>query len=147
MKMLTPDQFLRQIRNLPNKFDAEINRAKQEIGQYSVAHFKSSFDRLGFAGGGGKKWAKRDHNYPWPILDKTGALKNSINFRVFNSSDRIIVSTSSKYSQFHNDPDGSWYKNQYSTEHTIRRQFMGNSKPLEKWIQRRLQRALINTFK
>lgn len=145
MKQLTPDQFLRQIRNLGNKFDAEIFRAKQDIGRYATNHFKSSFARSGFAGGR-EKWAKREHSYNHAILDKSGKLKESLNFRVMNTSDKIVIMTVNPYSQFHNDPTGTWRRNQYTDKATIQRQFMGNSTSLELWIKKRLETALKNTF-
>lgn len=146
MKKLTPEQFLRHIRNLGSKFDAELFRAKREIGEYTLNHFKSSFDRQGFAGGGGK-WQERKHSYDHPILNKSGSMKDKMNFRVFNTADKIVVSSMRPYSQFHNDPTGTWRTNQHSSSPQIQRQFMGNSKALERWIEKRLKKALTHTFR
>lgn len=144
MKIVTPEQFLREIRNLPNKLEVEVFRAKQDIGRQAVAHFRSSFDKAGFAGGNGKKWAQRDHIYPHPILKQTGALRDSV--RVFHTGSTIVVGTDNKYSQYHNDPTGSWSRNQYTDKTITQRQFIGNSSELERWIQLRLQKALTYTF-
>lgn len=145
MRILTPEQFLREIRNTRNKFDVELFRAKQDIGRQAVAHFKASFNNAGFSGDMGKKWDLRDHNYPHQILNKTGSLRDSI--RVLHIGTRIVVGTDSRYSQYHNDPTGSWRRNQYSDKATIQRQFIGNSASLERWIQHRLYQVLTYTFR
>jgi len=144
MKTLTPAQFLRETRNLRNKFDTEIFRAKQDISQYAVSHFKSSFDRGGFAGTRGK-WAERLRDYPHQIMDKSGALKNSITSSMLGS--KIRIETKNGYSQYHNDPTGTWLRNQHSNKPATQRQFIGNSNQLEQWVLKRLQRALTNTFR
>jgi len=147
MKELTPEQFLKQIRNLGVKFDIELLQARRDIGQHSVDHFKSSFDKAGFAGGRGEKWPERLREYKWPIMHKTGRLKDSIKFRAFSTSNTIVVETAVPYAKYHNDPSSvGWKRNQFTNKPITRRQFMGNSQDLERWIQRRFKRALINTF-
>ena len=74
-------------------------------------------------------------------------MKSKISYRVFGGgSSTIIIRASAKYAQFHNDPTGTWRKNKYSTESATQRQFIGNSNTLEKWIQKRLEKALTYTF-
>lgn len=152
MKYLTPKQFLAKIRNLDSKFDAELFRAKQEIGFYTLKYFQSSFDRGGFKSGQKtfQTWEDRDYSYPWPILNKGGAggtpaMRNS--FRTSIIGDRIIIENTSTHSQYHNDPTGSWQRNQYTSRSTTQRQFMGNSSTLELWIKRKLQLTLENIFR
>jgi len=146
MRMLKPDQFLRELRNMQSKFETELFRARQEIGTYAVNHFQSSFSKGGFAGGG-SSWRDREHSYSHKMLDKTGSMKEAINFRAYNTSNNIVVSATKSYARFHNDPDGSWARNQHTSKTTLQRQFIGNSRPMELWIKSRLQAMLTNTFR
>ena len=148
MKQLTPSQFLESIANLNNKLDVEMFRARTEIGQHSVDHFKSSFEQKGFADGRNQKWPDRTRNYPWSIMNKTGNLKNSIKATLISSSNRITISTDVPYAQYHNDPSSiGWRRNQFTDLPIQRRQFIGNSQSLERWIERRIKKALTNTFR
>lgn len=143
MRNLTPNQFLSQIRTLRNRYDAGLFRAKIEIAEYALSYFKSSFDKGGFAGGRGT-WKSREKDYPWPTLNKTGALRESL--RVINVGSVIKIGTTNEYSQYHNDPTGTWRRNQYSGKPATQRQFIGNSKSLETWIRMKLLRTLKSIF-
>lgn len=147
MRMLSPEQFLRELRNLGNKFETELFRAKQEIGNYSVSHFKSSFDRMGFAGGG-NTWPERSTGGSWPLMNKTGTLKSSISWNLRRSGNGIEIFTDNKYSQYHNDSTRlNHAQGPGNYKYNIKRQFIGNSRTLETWIQRRLQKVLTDTFR
>lgn len=143
MKNMTPEQFLSHVNRLRSRYDTGLFRAKREIAEYALAYFKSSFDKGGFAGGR-STWKERTKSYPWPTLNKTGALKQSI--AILNVGPVIQIGTSNTYSQFHNDPTGTWRRNQFSDKPATQRQFIGNSKSLESWIRRRLEKALKETF-
>lgn len=145
-KRLTPTQFLAHIRNLNNKFDVEMSRARQDIGALAVKRFKASFDRLGFDNGK-DKWKSRNRVYPHTLMDETGKLKNSIGVIGMTPS-RITVGTFVSYAKYHNDPSSAgWTRNQFSEKPITRRQFIGNSTVLENQIKRRLQQALFYTFR
>ena len=146
---ITPQQMVNQFKVLSNKFDMALLNAKQDIGRMAVDFFKKSFEVGGFYMSG-NKWEKRKHEYNWDILDKTGALKDSIVYELHEGRG-ITVKTdesrfapqrgtrdSNSYAVFHNDPTGTWNLNQYTNETQVQRQFIGRSPHLEKQILDRL---------
>lgn len=148
LKVLTPRQFVKMVNRLPSKLQTEISRAQLDIARDSLTHFKSSFDKGGFAGGR-QKWAPRLKSYPHPTLKDSGTLKNSLHMTTSSGggNGKVVIFTNNKYSQYHNDPTGTWTRNQFSSEPATQRQFLGRSKLLEERIRKRLERALHNTFK
>lgn len=145
MKKITPENFLEQIRLTKHRYRVQLYLAKQDMGRLAVQHFKSSFERRGFAGER-RKWKKREHIYKHPILEKTGELKNSIKFIAPTATNRITVFTETPYAKYHNDPTGTWHRNQYTSKPTQQRQFMGNSKVLETKLKRRVEECIKNTL-
>lgn len=146
---ITPQQMINHFRVLSNKFDVALLNAKQDVGRMAVDFFKKSFEVGGFYMSE-DKWAKRKHEYNWGILDKTGALKDSIVYELHEGRGLTIKTDESRfapqrgtrdsnsYAVFHNDPTGTWRLNQYTDEPQVQRQFIGRSQYLEKQILDRL---------
>lgn len=147
MKILTPEQFVAKTRNLTSMFEVELFRAKQEMGHQAVNHFKRSFDREGFIGGG-DKWAPRVDTRKHPLLNKTGVMKNSLFFTVSNAGGMVVIQTNSPYAHYHNNSTRTSHSQGMGNyRYNIQRQFVGDSKWLEKWTQDRLQKVFTYTFR
>lgn len=146
MKYVSADEFVRQIGIMNNRYRVEIYAAKNSMGALAVQHFKSSFDKGGFAGSE-NQWTERRKNYRHPILNRTGRLKNSIKFLAPSATSRITVFTDVPYSQYHNDPTGTWRRNQFTDLPATQRKFMGNSTVLELKMKAIIERAIRNTLR
>lgn len=98
-------------------------------------NLKKSFD-LKKIPGTGRYWRNRKRDYPHPILNETGTLKESITYSLLEGSGLQIYTDETKfpvgrrksgsksYAAFHNAPDDTYPPN-------IQRQFIGDSPLIE----------------
>lgn len=154
---ITPKEMMNHFSVLTSQFDVALLNAKQDIGRLAVDFFKKSFESGGFYMSG-DKWAKRKHEYNWGVLDKTGALKDSIVYELQEGGGLTVKTDESRfapqrgtresnsYAVFHNDPTGTWKLNQHTDEPQVQRQFIGRSPYLEKQILDRLSLIFQNLF-
>ena len=131
--------MLNQWRTAPNKFSSNYFKTKVEIGEAYVRFYKQSFDQKKIPGTN-RYWRNRKRNYNHPILNETGALKDSISYQLYEGGGLMIYTdenrfpvgrrkTGSKsYAAFHNEPDGTYPPN-------IQRQFIGDSPLIELKVQ------------
>jgi phage gpG-like protein len=71
----------------------------------------------------GTPWAHRKRDYPWPILDKTGALRSS--FRKRLNAEGFAIYTLKKYAPFH----------QHGTSKMVARPFFPVGAPPAQWLR------------
>lgn len=144
-----------KIPELISKVDFAIKDAIAIVARDSEAHFKKSFANEGFTDESLQKWEKRKnqirsfglaklkykHVNTKPTLYKTGALKNSLRTSLRNNI--AIISSSLPYSAIHNEGlmGKAWGVHPFKMP---KRQFMGNSKSLERRSQAKFI-AKINT--
>lgn len=144
-----------KIPDLINKVDFAINDAIAIVARDAEAHFKKSFANQGFTDETFHYWDKRknqirtngffklkyNHVNTKPTLVKTGALKNSLKTSLRRNI--AIISSSLPYSAIHNEGlmGKAWGKYPFKMP---KRQFMGNSKSLERRSQAKFI-AKINT--
>lgn len=143
---ITFQDMLNQWKIAPSKFAANYYKTKIEIGETYVREFKRSFD-LKQIPGTGRYWRNRKRDYPHPILNETGTLRESISYQLFEGNGLQIYTDESKfpvgrrktgsksYAAFHNAPDGTYPPN-------IQRQFIGDSPLIELKIQTMLYNLL-----
>ena len=142
---ITFEEMLNQWKVAPNKFASGLFKTKLEIGETYVREFKRSFDLQ--KDPRGKFWRTRKRNYNHPILNETGALKNSISYQLYEGGGLMIYTDensfpagrrkhdSKSYAAFHNFQDGAYPPN-------IQRQFMGDSPLIELKVQNMLYKLL-----
>lgn len=68
-----------------------IVRATREWAEKMVVRLRSAFDAGGHQSHGGKAWEPRKQEYPWPILNKSGELKNKLQKRVVQTKSGMKV--------------------------------------------------------
>lgn len=148
MKMISPEQMIQMCRLAPSRFDKDFMDARIEMGRFATSVFYNSFQYHKIEGTDMPTWAKRRKEYPWDLMVKTGALRGSISFQLVPGGVRI--STDIPYSQFHNDGAdkyGTPYRrNQYTNLPITRRQFIGNTPVIDRFIQRRLKQLTKAVF-
>ena len=144
-----------KIPNLISKVDFAIKDAIAIVSRDAEQHFKKSFANEGFTDENLQKWEKRknqirntglvrlkyNHVNTKPTLTKTGALKNSIKIALRGNT--AILRSTLPYSAIHNEGlmGKAWGKYPFKMP---KRQFMGNSKSLERRSQAKFI-AKINT--
>lgn len=103
------------------------------IGERARRFFELSFKKEGFTDTGFSKWKKRKRENKRSrgkkILSRSGFLKNSIRRTKTTSKQIRISSVGVVYANVHNQGRGKMPK----------RQFMGNSRTLEKGLQKRIE--------
>ena len=114
----------------------QVKRAKRswfhEAETDAIKFYRKSFDNQGWEG---RRWPARQRQRAWPILVKTGALKNSI--RVLGRGENwFMVGSDLDYAIVHNDGLG----------HQRKRQFMGDSDRLTKILLDKLDSLLKQIF-
>lgn len=131
-------------------FELAIKSLKTEVGDIAVKHFKKSFDMEGFNDVPFKRWKplkrERSRYANRKILTQTGTLKRSLRYNSYVGSKIWWVNVSSPliYANVHNEGlmagRGAGFK-------MPKRQFMGDSKLLDKKIQRRIETRINQAFK
>lgn len=139
------EDMFNQWKTAPSRFASNYFKTKLEIGETYVREFKRSFDLKKEPGG--RFWRTRKHNYNHPILNETGALRESISYQLYEGGGLMIYTEENKfpigrrkhdsksYAAFHNSPDGTYPPN-------VQRQFMGDSPLIELKVQNMLYKLL-----
>ncbi len=147
---ITPQMFLAQWKHASHKFQLNVWNFEVSLGKAAVEIFKQSFDMQRFNTKGSRPWRKRRKSYTHPILNETGTLKNSIEWKYLNDTGaskggvRIYTNPSKFgtaarhagfcYAAVHNNPSGSHtYGN--TGVRSVQRQFMGHTSELDKKIK------------
>lgn len=111
------------------------------IGERARRFFELSFKREGFTDTSFVKWARREKETSLStgkkVLSDTGQLANSIRRSKTTAKKVVVSSRGIFYANFHNNPAGG----------ATQRQFMGNSKVLEKGLQKRIEKELKDIIK
>lgn len=128
-----------------------LKSLKDEVKDMAVKHFTKSFDLEGFNDSPVKKWKplKRKRSQPYTnnkILTKTGKLKNSLRGRSYAGSRVwwVDIYSNVEYANVHNEGLRSGRGRGFKMP---KRQFMGNSRLLDKKIQTRINNRINNAFK
>ena len=117
----------------------------KSVGELAVRHFKSSFSKGGFAGGG-SSWKKRKTSrYSHKVLNKTGALKNSLKVKSANFN-RVVVIADIEYAQIHNQVDNKNDKT-WNGGTIPQRKFMGSSAKLTKMVNNLISKKFKKVFR
>lgn len=131
--------------------DLALKSLKDEVKQMAISHFKKSFDIEGFNDSPVKKWKplKMKRRQPYTnnkILTKTGKLKNSLRGRSYVGSRVwwVDIYSSVEYANVHNEGLRSGRGRGFKMP---KRQFMGNSRILDKKIQTRIDNRIKNAIK
>lgn len=131
--------------------DLALKSLKDEVKQMAISHFKKSFDIEGFNDSPVKKWKplKRKRSQPYTnnkILTKTGKLKNSLRSRSYVGSRVwwVDIYSNVEYASVHNEGLRSGRGRGFKMP---KRQFMGNSRILDKKIQTRIDNRIKNAIK
>ena len=134
------------------KLQRTFKSLKNEIGEIAVKHFKKSFDKEGFNNEPFVKWKplkrERKRYANRKILTQTGALKNSLQYksRLTKTEWSVVVTSTKIYAKIHNQGlmGLAWGKYPFKMP---KRQFMGNSKILDKKIQTRIDNRIKTALK
>lgn len=143
---LSPRQFKDIYNNASRRLEMDLSVFKADVSSDIIKKFQNSFSEKGWSG---KSWQPRRRPYSWPIMVKTGRLRNSISVDRDNTSGNdVTITTNSDYAVFHNDPRSvGWRRNQYTNKRITRRQFMGNDKEFERKIKDRLASIIEESLK
>lgn len=145
-RIMTPAQFMKHVNKLPSELNRQMVAANIAVGENAEKHFKSSFDREGFAGSR-NKWPKRSKKYNHSIMNETGRLKNSIKRLLLGSFGTRVI-TNTPYSQYHNDSTRTNHsQGPGNYKWNIKRQFMGHSAPMNKANAIILRKFINRAFK
>lgn len=125
---------------------------KDEVKVMSINHFKKSFEIEAFNDVNIRKWKplkrERTRYKGNKILTQTGKLKNSIRARTYVGKKIWWIEAYSNviYANIHNDGliGKAWGKHSFKMP---KRKFMGDSKLLDRKIQRRINYRLSQVFK
>jgi hypothetical protein len=120
---MTPEDFIKRVRAMEDKYEASIRSIKQPIAQVAKEHFDRSFKEEGFTDAVLERWPKRspDSRPQDPTLYETGRLSSSNRVLILERGVSIINST--PYGAYHNYGIGQ-----------KKRQFIGNSIALNRQI-------------
>ncbi|MDR1090957.1 MAG: hypothetical protein LBL79_07760 [Prevotella sp.] len=146
-KNLTPKQLMDQWRALPNKFDVNIWNFEVKAGKAAVSVFQESFYLRRFNSSGEFGWKERRKPRPYPILEETGSLKNSIKWkhlgtkcsksaagaRIYTDPNGFQNTKRHRgfcYAAVHNAPDGTYTYGRTGVR-SIQRQYIGHSTVLK----------------
>lgn len=128
-----------------------LKSLKDEVKDMAVKHFTKSFDLEGFNDVPVKKWKPLKRQRPEPyrsnkILTKTGALKSSLRAKSYVGQRVwwIEMYSNVPYANVHNEGLRSGRGRGFKMP---KRQFMGDSKMLDKNIQTRINNRINNAFK
>lgn len=75
----------------------------------------------------GAQWQKRKRNYPWPLLNKTGKMKDGFKAEIY--SDKAVIKNPTRYFKYH----------QMGTKNMPARKMWGMTEPQARYIRQRLQ--------
>jgi phage gpG-like protein len=114
----------------------------RRLGTLAVNHFKQSFRDEGFTDGSLKKWRKRKNNVDAgrAVLVKSGDLRRSIKIKRASFKSIIVGTTGIPYATIHNEGGSTRFAKM------PKRQFIGDSRILEKKLKRRILRQIEKSF-
>ena len=118
-----------KIGKLKTFFTKELRR---EVKNEIIKEYKHTFKTESFDG---KKWKARKDELTHKMLNKTGKMKKATRFRVHR--DRVEVTNKTEYAGMHNE---GYY-------HIPQRQFIGESKRLNKRIEELISNEIKKIFK
>lgn len=130
-----------------HKFQLNVWNMEVELGKAAVEIFQKSFEMKRLNTRSSSPWAPRKRRYKHPILDETGTLKNSIEWkylngnvgpnkggiRIFTNPAKFGTAARHKgfcYAAVHNAPSGT-YTYGATGARSIQRQFIGHSSELQ----------------
>lgn len=121
---------------------AKLNKAKVDLPKLVASdirnYFVNSFKRQGFDGQKWQEVKRREKNNPTakdkkPILIQTGRLRRSVNESIRKTTwEEIVLGIDTPYAIYQNE----------GTDTIPKRQFMGDSKELQKTIHNRIEKTI-----
>ena len=133
-KKLSFDQLVKADKHLQKK-------VPKIIGERARRFFELSFKKQGFTDNGFSAWSRRKKETRLStgkkVLSSTGMLANSIRRTKTTPRKVVISSVGLKYANIHNSGVGNMPK----------RKFIGNSKTLEKGLEKRIEHELKKIIK
>lgn len=78
------DRLIKSLRTTPRVLARVLYDNRDEFIEDILKKYSKGKDPYG------KKWVKRKHNYPWPIMDKTGKMKKSYRAEEIDTGVKII---------------------------------------------------------
>jgi len=116
-----------------DKINKGINKQKRtkipnEVAKIAIKDFKDNFNEHGFDG---DPWKKRKEKKNYPILNKTGKLKNSIK-SILKTFRKIIITATADYAVYQNEGTGT----------IPARPFIGQSNNLDKKTKNKITNIL-----
>lgn len=146
--ILTPKQFQQQWMHALHRYQLNVWNFQAEAGRAGVEVFKGSFPMRRLNTSSSKPWKKRSKTWrkKHPILEETGTLKNSIEWkylggiggkkgvRIYTNPTKFYTAKRHRgfcYAAVHNDPDGSHTYGRSGVP-SVQRQFIGNSSFLDR---------------
>jgi phage gpG-like protein len=102
----------------------------------SLDFYKRSFTNEGFTDNSLKRWPRRKIQRSWPLLYKTGNLKNSLKI-IIRGENYFVIGTDVSYAPYHNN----------GTDRLPQRQFIGESATLTRRLTNLLDDIIKKVFK
>lgn len=139
---ISSKQMAEQWATLPNKFEVNVCNFETVVGDKAEYIFKRSFYLGHFNSSGEYAWKERQRKRPYPILNETGQLKNSISWKRIPQSDTsrgvVIFTDPDKFRNLHHRNQGACYADVHNAESgsytygntgvpSVQRQFIGHS--------------------
>lgn len=113
-----------------------INNWMMVAEKQSLEFFRKSFTNEGFTDNTFSPWKKRQKQVGWPLLNKTGALKNSLKV-TSRGQNYFIISSDVKYAAYHNE----------GTDRLPKREFIGESNTLKRRLDNLFDYMIKKIFK
>lgn len=146
---ITPTQMMNHWVNAYHRFQVNIWNFEVEAARTAVDVFRGSFGIRRMNTDGSPYWEPRKRNYKHPILEDTGTLKNSIEWkflndtpgpkkgvRIYTNPNKFGTARRHKgfcYAAVHNSADPSFRTGRVAN--MPQRQFMGHSTVLDKRLR------------
>lgn len=148
---ITPEMMVQQWMHASHRFQLNVWNFEVELAKAAVEIFKHSFDLHRLNSNGSRHWRERKRPYKHEILNETGTLKNSIEWRflndepgpskggvqIYTNPSRFMTAARHKgfcYAAVHNAPSGT-YTYGATDARSIQRQFIGHSNVLQRKIK------------
>ena len=114
-----------------------LRKTSRNIGKETLKVFEKSFSKGGFEKPDGKfkRWAKRKHKYPHPVLKDTRKLQKGFRFKA--NKDGFTISNKTPYSSYV----------QEGSAHNAARPIMYHSKTIDKIVVKELDKMVLGLLK
>ena len=147
--VITPKHMIAQWSHAVHKFQLNVWNVEAELAKEAVDIFKKSFDLKRLNTKGSTRWPERTRKYNHPLMEETGTLKNSIEWKHLprtggNGGVRIYTNpgkfgTAARhpgfcYAAVHNAPSGSYTYGKTGVP-SKQRQFIGHSSELDQKVK------------